>query len=132
MIGLTPEDDTPRDFTSQTSTSVTSKDKIPSAGTPRDFTSQISATLKGKIPCDSGTFAMVYHHTIEYNEGMVEVAVKVFKISPQAGRDLKKINKGINRELKVWLRLKHPTIVLLLGIAEVPDSPFPVCKNKFS
>jgi hypothetical protein len=101
--------DTPRDFTSQTSASATSKDEIPSAGTPRDFTSQISATLKGEIPCDSGTFAMVYHRTVEYNEGMVEVclteffpassndykqvAVKVFKIGPQAGRDLKKINK---------------------------------------
>jgi hypothetical protein len=30
----------------------------------------------------------------------------------------------MHRELKVWLRLKHPTIVPLLGIANV-DSPFP-------
>ncbi|KAG2072303.1 kinase-like protein [Suillus decipiens] len=68
---------------------------------------------------------MVYRRNIESDEGRMEVAVKIFRMGPQAGRAMEKINKGISRELKVWLRLQHPTIVPLLGIANVPDSPFP-------
>jgi hypothetical protein len=36
----------------------------------------------------------------------------------------------MHRELKVWLRLKHPTIVPLLGIANV-DSPFPALVSQW-
>ncbi|KAG1745550.1 kinase-like domain-containing protein, partial [Suillus paluster] len=36
----------------------------------------------------------------------------------------------IRREIKVWLRLKHPTIVPLLGTARV-DSPFPALVSKW-
>lgn len=40
------------------------------------------------------------------------------------------MKKGMHRELKVWLRLKHPTIVPLLGIANV-DSPFPALVSQW-
>ncbi|KAG2125944.1 kinase-like domain-containing protein [Suillus clintonianus] len=109
---------------------------------PRDFTSQISETLNsGEPPCDSGSFGVVYRRTIKSSEGTMEVcltnlsrpincpsnnhqvAVKIFKIDP--GRATDKLEKGIRRELRVWLKLKHSTIVPLLGIANVLDSQFP-------
>ncbi|KAG2364364.1 hypothetical protein BDR07DRAFT_1401489 [Suillus spraguei] len=58
----------------------------------------------------------------------MEVAVKVFKIDP--GRTMEKIEKTMRRELLVWLRLKHSTIVPLLGTANV-DSPFPALVSQW-
>lgn len=40
------------------------------------------------------------------------------------GGDTKKTENTMRRELIVWLRLKHPTMVPLLGTAKV-ESPFP-------
>ncbi|KAG1851114.1 kinase-like domain-containing protein, partial [Suillus subluteus] len=37
----------------------------------------------------------------------------------------------INRELRVWLKLQHPTIVPLLGIAKVQDSLFPALVSEW-
>ncbi|KAG1720688.1 uncharacterized protein EDB91DRAFT_324365 [Suillus paluster] len=93
-----------------------------------DFTSQISGTLDLGDSCDAGAFGVVYRRTIQSSKGTMEVAVKVFKINP--GRETERINKGISRELKVWLRLKHPTIVPLLGTANV-DSPFPALVSQW-
>ncbi|KAG1760024.1 kinase-like domain-containing protein [Suillus occidentalis] len=101
MAGLAPEDDTPG---------------------PTDFTSQISEKLKLAYSCLSGSFGVVHRCTIETGEGTKEVAVKVFKVDP--GRGIEKTEKAMRRELMVWLRLKHSTIVPLLGIALV-ESPFP-------
>jgi len=54
--------------------------------------------------------------------------VKVFEFNP--GENAEKIRKGIRRELNVWLRLKRPTIVPLLGIAYV-DGPFPALVSQW-
>ncbi|KAG1851144.1 hypothetical protein F4604DRAFT_1308541 [Suillus subluteus] len=94
----------------------------PEDNTPSDFTSQISETLKLGSPCNSGSFGVVYRRTIKSRKDSMEVAVKVFKIDP--GRTMEKIEKTMRRELLVWLRLKHSTIVPLLGTAKV-ESPFP-------
>jgi energy-coupling factor transporter ATP-binding protein EcfA2 len=65
----------------------------------------------------------VYRLTIETSEGTTEVAVKVLNTNP--GRAVKKYEKAMQRELKVWLRLsKNQTIVPLLGTANV-ESPCP-------
>ncbi|KAG0702205.1 hypothetical protein DFH29DRAFT_512914 [Suillus ampliporus] len=58
----------------------------------------------------------------------MEVAVKVFKIDSE--RVMETIEKGIRREIKVWLQLKHPTIVSLLGTANV-DSQFPALVSQW-
>ncbi|KAG0694441.1 kinase-like domain-containing protein [Suillus ampliporus] len=100
----------------------------PEGDTPTDFTSQISETLNLGYPCKSGSFGVVYRRTIESSEGTKEVAVKVFKIDP--GRAMEKIEKGIHREISVWLRLKHSTIVPLLGTANV-GSPFPALVSQW-
>ncbi|KAG0694026.1 kinase-like domain-containing protein [Suillus ampliporus] len=93
-----------------------------------DFTSQISVTSELRNSYDSGAFGVVYRRTIQSSEGTMEVAVKVFKIDPE--RAMETIEKGIRREIKVWLRLKHPTIVSLLGTANV-DSPFPALVSQW-
>ncbi|OAX32375.1 kinase-like protein, partial [Rhizopogon vinicolor AM-OR11-026] len=104
MIRLAPEDDTISDFTSQIS------DKLGS-------------------PIATGSFGVVYRCTIESSlQDPVEVAVKVFKVD--TGKDMDKNQKRIRRELNVWLRLKRPTIVPLLGIAYI-DSPFPALVSKW-
>ncbi|KAG2145208.1 kinase-like domain-containing protein [Suillus clintonianus] len=93
----------------------------PENNSPIDFTSQISELGH---PCTSGSFGVVYRHTIKTSEGTVEVAVKVFKIDPE--RDMKKHEKAMRRELKVWFRLsKHLNIVPLVGYAHV-ESPSPL------
>ncbi|KAG1777035.1 kinase-like domain-containing protein [Suillus placidus] len=66
-----------------------------------DLTSQIDDKLES--PVARGSFGQVYRRTIETSKGKAE---------------------EMYRELKVWLRLEHPTIVPLLGIAHV-DSPLP-------
>ncbi|KAG1807741.1 hypothetical protein EV424DRAFT_1426792 [Suillus variegatus] len=71
--------------------------------------------------CGSGSFGEVFQCIVETSNGKVKVAVKVFKID--TSRDTDKIEKAIHRELKVWLRLRNPAIVPLLGIAYV-NSPF--------
>ncbi|OAX34960.1 kinase-like protein [Rhizopogon vinicolor AM-OR11-026] len=92
-----------------------------------DFTSQISDKLRS--PIATGSFGEVYRCTIESSlQGPVEVAVKVFKID--TGKDMDKNQKGIRRELNVWLRLKRPTIVPLLGIAYI-DPPFPALVSQW-
>ncbi|KAG0708289.1 kinase-like domain-containing protein, partial [Suillus ampliporus] len=96
--------------------------------TDEDFTSQISGTLDPENYCEAGAFGEVYRRTIQSNKGPMEVAVKVFKID--AGIEKERIKKGIYRELKVWLRLKHTTIVPLLGTANV-DSPFPALVSQW-
>ncbi|KAG1745547.1 uncharacterized protein EDB91DRAFT_153907 [Suillus paluster] len=96
--------------------------------TPSDFTSQISGTLNLETSCDAGAFGVVHRRTIQSSKGTMEVAVKVFKID--AGKEMERINKGIHRETKVWLRLKHATIVPLLGTANV-DSPFPALVSQW-
>ncbi|KAJ8584512.1 kinase-like protein [Rhizopogon salebrosus TDB-379] len=80
-----------------------------------DLTSQIT---KHEPPVAYGSFGDVYRCTISTGEGTTEVAVKVFKV------DKERFEKGIHRELKVWLKLKHPTIVPLLGVAFL-NPPFP-------
>ncbi|KAJ8582530.1 kinase-like protein [Rhizopogon salebrosus TDB-379] len=85
-----------------------------------DFTSQISGKLGS--PITTGSFGDVYRCTIQSSKGETEVAVKVFKID--RGRATEENKKRILRELKVWLRLRHLTIVPLLGIAYV-EPPFP-------
>ncbi|KAG1802469.1 uncharacterized protein BJ212DRAFT_1397715 [Suillus subaureus] len=95
---------------------------------PSDFTSQISETLKLGSPCNSGSFGVVYRRTIKSSKDSMEVAVKVFKIDP--GRTMEKIEKTMRRELLVWLRLKHSTIVPLLGTATV-ESPFPALVSQW-
>ncbi|OJA14206.1 hypothetical protein AZE42_09477 [Rhizopogon vesiculosus] len=81
----------------------------------RDFTSQIYDKLSS--PVTTGSFGIVYRCTIESSERKTEVAVKVFKVDP--GRTIDKLKTAMLRELKVWLRLKHSTIVPLLGTAQV-------------
>ncbi|KAJ8597342.1 hypothetical protein M405DRAFT_555123 [Rhizopogon salebrosus TDB-379] len=73
-------------------------------------------------PTRHGSFSQVYQSTMVTSEGKIEVAVKVLLIDPE--RSMAKIEKGVLRELKVWLRLRHPTIVPLLGIAHL-ESPLP-------
>ncbi|KAJ8580210.1 kinase-like protein [Rhizopogon salebrosus TDB-379] len=85
-----------------------------------DFTSQISDNLGS--PIASGSSGDVYRCTVESSEGKVEAAVKVFKID--YGKMIEKTCMRILRELRVWLRLNHPTIVPLLGIAYI-DPLFP-------
>lgn len=82
-----------------------------------DFTSQISELGD---PCHEGAFGVVHRRTVKSSKGPMEVAVKVLKIDP--GRTMEKTERAMRRELRVWLRLKHSTIVPLLGTAKV-DSP---------
>ncbi|KAG1870428.1 kinase-like domain-containing protein [Suillus tomentosus] len=82
-----------------------------------DFTPQLSDPEKLGTSCGSGSFGEVFQYIVETSNGKVKVAVKVFKIDPLRATD--KIENAIRRELKVWLRLKHQTIVPLLGFAYV-------------
>ncbi|KAG1731480.1 kinase-like domain-containing protein [Suillus paluster] len=101
----------------------------PKDDTPIDFTSQISKMLKRGSPCATGSFGVVHRCVIgKSNKSKKEVAVKVFKIDDQ--RTIEKIGNAIHRELVVWFRLKHATIVPLLGIANV-DSPFPALVSQW-
>ncbi|KAG1766903.1 kinase-like domain-containing protein, partial [Suillus placidus] len=93
-----------------------------------DFTSQISEKLKLAHPCASGSFGDVYRLAIKNSKGTTEVAVKVFKIVP--GGAMEKTENAMRRELIVWLRLKHPTMVPLLGTAKV-ESPFPALVSQW-
>lgn len=91
-----------------------------------DLTSHIYGKLES--PVARGSFGQVYRLTIETSKGKAEVAVKVFVVDyPRA---MGKIKKRMHRELKVWLRLKHPTIVPLLGIANV-NSPLPALVSQW-
>ncbi|OJA17708.1 hypothetical protein AZE42_07449 [Rhizopogon vesiculosus] len=93
-----------------------------------DFSSQISGKLGPRIA--SGYFGDVYRCTVESREGRTEVAVKVFRNDPM--RTTEKIEKAICRELKVWLRLEHSTIVPLLGFAsESIEPPFPALVSQW-
>ncbi|KAG2342555.1 kinase-like protein [Suillus weaverae] len=93
-----------------------------------DFTSQISALKLGR-PCTSGAFGAVYRYTINTSQGTKEIAVKALNIAP--GRAVEKYEKAMRRELEVWLKLsKHPTIVPLLGIAQV-GFPLPVLVSQW-
>lgn len=91
-----------------------------------NFTRQISEQLGTSIT--SGSFGTVHRCTISTSNGNVEVAVKVFVIDPS--RAVEEFEKRIRRELKVWLRLKHPTVVPLLGIAYVRP-PLPALVSKW-
>ncbi|KAG1764595.1 kinase-like domain-containing protein [Suillus placidus] len=91
-----------------------------------DFTSLISEKLG--TPFTSRSFGKVYRCTIETSNGKVETAVKVFVSHPS--KAVEQFEKRIRRELKVWLRLKHPTIVQLLGIAYV-DPPLPALVSQW-
>ncbi|KAG0708294.1 kinase-like domain-containing protein [Suillus ampliporus] len=96
--------------------------------TPSDFTHQISEMLKLGYPCSSGSFGVVYRCPIESSKGTMEVTVKVFKVD--SGRAVGKTEKAINQELMVLHRLKHATIVPLLGTAHV-ESPFPALVSQW-
>ncbi|KAG1777042.1 kinase-like domain-containing protein [Suillus placidus] len=87
--------------------------------------------LQGKSPCASGAFGSVYQCTIKSGEGTVEVAVKIFSMAPHAGRAKDKIDRGIRRELKVWVGLRDSTIVPLLGFANVNESSFPALVSEW-
>ncbi|OAX32428.1 kinase-like protein [Rhizopogon vinicolor AM-OR11-026] len=92
-----------------------------------DLTSQIP---KLGTPITSGSFGQVYRSVVATSKGKTEVAVKVFVIDRQ--RAMAKIDKGIRRELQVWLKLRHPTIVPLLGIAfPHPRGPFPALVSQW-
>jgi serine/threonine protein kinase len=83
-----------------------------------DLTRQIPEELG--TPFASGSFGRVYRCSIKTTKGEAEVAVKVIMSDPS--KAVEEFEKRIRRELKVWLRLKHPTIVPLLGIAYI-DPP---------
>ncbi|KAG2153880.1 kinase-like domain-containing protein [Suillus clintonianus] len=97
-----------------------------------DLTSQVRDKLKS--PAARGSFGQVYHCTdIETGKGKGEVAVKVFLIDDPRAKDpraMEKFKKKMDRELKVWLRLEHRTIVPLLGIAHV-ESPLPALVSQW-
>ncbi|KAJ8591202.1 kinase-like protein [Rhizopogon salebrosus TDB-379] len=91
-----------------------------------DFTSQL-AELGPPITC--GSFGEVYQHTVVTSEGETVIAVKKFVIDHETA--MAKMEKGIvQRELKVWLKLRHSTIVPLLGIAFL-DHPFPALVSQW-
>ncbi|KAJ8591201.1 kinase-like protein [Rhizopogon salebrosus TDB-379] len=91
-----------------------------------DFTSQL--TELGP-PITNGSFGQVYRRTVVTNGGETMVAVKKFLIDYKTA--MAKIEKGIGqRELKVWLKLRHSTIVPLLGIAFL-DHPFPALVSEW-
>ncbi|KAG1837934.1 kinase-like domain-containing protein [Suillus subalutaceus] len=73
-------------------------------------------------PITCSPFSQVYRSTIEASRGTTEVAVKVIIIDHK--RTMAKIEKAMRRELRVWFRLRHSTIVPLLGIAYL-ESPLP-------
>jgi len=100
----------------------------PEDNMPPDLTSQIFEKLKLASSCASGSFGIVYRCTIETSEGTTEVAVKVFKVD--LGRATEKNEKAMHRELLVWFRLKHRTVVPLLGTAFI-ESPFPALVSKW-
>ncbi|KAJ8597337.1 kinase-like protein [Rhizopogon salebrosus TDB-379] len=98
-------------------------------------------------PTRHGSFSQVYRSTMVTSEGKIEVAVKVLLIDPERPiaeiekrlastdfslptgyvddrADLETSANGVLREFKVWLRLRHSTIVPLLGIAHL-ESPLP-------
>lgn len=100
----------------------------PEDNMPADLTSQISEKLKLASLCVSGSFGVVHRCTIETSEGTTEVAVKVFKVD--LGRAIEKNKKAMRRELLVWFRLKHRTIVPLLGTALI-ESPFLALVSKW-
>ncbi|KAG1812495.1 kinase-like domain-containing protein [Suillus subaureus] len=106
MTGLVPVEDNP--------TSI------------NDLTSHIYGKLES--PVAGGSFGQVYRLIIETGKGKAEVAVKVFVVDHPTA--MGKIKKRMYRELKVWLRLKHPTIVPLLGIANV-DSSLPALVSQW-
>ncbi|KAJ8596199.1 hypothetical protein M405DRAFT_877781, partial [Rhizopogon salebrosus TDB-379] len=104
----------------------------------REFTCQLAEL---GAPITSGSFGQVYQRTVVTDEGKTvvcltipnssgvrlsnihQVAVKKFLIDH--GRAMAKMEKGVGqRELTVWLKLRHSTIVPLLGIAFL-DHPFP-------
>ncbi|KAG1831662.1 kinase-like domain-containing protein [Suillus subalutaceus] len=91
-----------------------------------DLTHQIPEKLG--TPFTSGSFGKVYRCSIKTTKGEVEIAVKVFMTD--RSKSVEEFEKRIRRELKVWLRLKHPTIVPLLGIAYV-DPPLPALVSQW-
>lgn len=91
-----------------------------------DLTLQIPEKLGTSFT--SGSFGKVYRCSIKTTKGEVEVAVKVFMSDPL--KAVEEFEKRIRRELKVWLRLKHPTIVPLLGIAYI-DPPLPALVSQW-
>ncbi|KAG2121407.1 kinase-like domain-containing protein [Suillus cothurnatus] len=102
---------------------------MPKHDIPSDFTRQISV-LKLENPCTSGSFGVVYRHTIETSEGIAEVAVKVFKIDHHV-RTVEEYEMAFRRQLKVWIKLsKHQTIVPLLGTANV-GSAYPALVSQW-
>ncbi|KAJ8584515.1 kinase-like protein [Rhizopogon salebrosus TDB-379] len=92
----------------------------------REFTFQLAELGP---PITSGSFGQVYQRTVITDEGKTVVAVKKFLIDH--GRAMAKMEKGIGqRELTVWLKLRHSTIVPLLGIAFL-DHPFPALVSQW-
>lgn len=79
-------------------------------------------------PIICSPFSQVYRCTIEASKGTTEVAVKVIIIDHK--RTMAKIEKAMRRELRVWFRLRHSTIVPLLGIAYV-ESPLPALVSQW-
>ncbi|KAG0708299.1 kinase-like domain-containing protein [Suillus ampliporus] len=88
------------------------------ANTVPDLTSKIT-NLGFPIAC--GSFSKVYECTMRDSEGAKKVAVK--EIIIDSNRDLANIEKAMLRELQVWIRLRHSTIVPLLGTTRRVDSP---------
>ncbi|KAG1744290.1 kinase-like domain-containing protein [Suillus lakei] len=109
---------------------TTSRDHAPSSRqtrapshSPRDLTSELQG--RSRYPITSGGFGDIWKCDLVKPDGTVQVAVKTIRAFESDNEVLmRKNSRRVRRELKVWGRLKHDSILPLWGVA-TDFGPYP-------
>ncbi|KAG2108688.1 kinase-like domain-containing protein [Suillus discolor] len=91
-----------------------------SPGSASDFLEDLTNELQGRsrYPIASGGFGDIWKCDLVKPSGTVQVAVKTIRSFESDNKELTRKNgKRVRRELKVWARLKHRSILPLYGVA---------------
>lgn len=69
-------------------------------------------------PVASGSLGDVYRCTLNRGASQEDVAVKSPRFSSLTDTEIAKINRSLDRELKIWTRLEHQYILRMYGTAK--------------
>ncbi|KAG2752833.1 kinase-like protein [Suillus brevipes Sb2] len=102
--------------TSPSSETTTEESPGSASDSPEDLTSKLQR--RSRYPIASGGFGDIWKCDLEKASGTVQVAVKTIRSFESDNEELMRKNaKRVRRELKVWGRLKHHSILPLCGVA---------------
>ncbi|KIJ12547.1 hypothetical protein PAXINDRAFT_101160 [Paxillus involutus ATCC 200175] len=80
---------------------------------PNDLTGSVKR--EGEYPFASGSYGDIYRGTLHARGGSIDVAVKAIRTYAAEDGDDSGKKKRLNREIRVWLNLKHINVLPLFG-----------------